>query len=108
MGYPTPLINKGVAALPLNFRNSLAFQPIHLFPSVLCEQKMLWHSRADILHLCAWQCDAPASGKSDLRCLKVSSQKERQQPRALVLQGAGARGQTLLLGGCAEAARCSH
>lgn len=56
---------------------------------------MLWHSRAVILHLCAWQCDAPASGKSDLRCLKVSSQEERQQPRALVLQGAGTRGQRL-------------
>lgn len=55
---------------------------------------MLWCSRAVILHLCAWHYDAPASGKSDLGCLKVSSQ-ERQQPRALVLQGAGARGQRL-------------
>lgn len=80
MGYPT-LINKGersFRALPLNFRNPLVFQPMHLFPSVPCEQKMLWHSRAVILHLCAWQCDASASGKSYLRCLKVSSQKERQ------------------------------
>lgn len=56
---------------------------------------MLWHSRAVILHPCAWQCDAPASGRSDLGCLKVSSQKESQQPRALVLQGAGAQGQRL-------------
>lgn len=71
----------------LSFRNPLTFQPMHLFPSVPCEQQMPWHSRAVILHLCAWQCDAPASGKSYLRCLKVSSQKEEAATKSIGVTG---------------------
>lgn len=78
---------RGVTALPLNFRNPIAFQHVPSFPSAPCEQKMLRHCKAVALHLRAWQCDAQASGKSDLRCLKVSSQKQRQWSRALALTG---------------------
>lgn len=77
------------------FETLLPLSPCIWFP-LPCEQKMLWHSRAVILHLCAWQCDAPASGKSALRCLKVSSQKEHWCYREPELVG---RGLTLLLGG---------
>lgn len=88
-------------ALPLNFRNPLAFHPMYLFPSVPREEKMLWHSRAVVLHLCAWQCDASASGKSDLRCLKWAARRRGNNQehwcyRELKLVG---RGLTPLLGG---------